>query len=90
MAWFVRHPPPCVRVVSFFITARWAGASPAKVKKGKNGAKTYSYAGSVTTATGGAFTKRFTASKSCTWQARYAGSTVYVAAVSATATVTVR
>ncbi|WP_194820891.1 tetratricopeptide repeat protein, partial [Micromonospora sp. S-DT3-3-22] len=25
MAWFVLNPPPGVRVVSFFITARWAG-----------------------------------------------------------------
>jgi hypothetical protein len=56
----------------------------------KKGAKTYTYAGSVTTGTGGAFSKKFTASKSGTWQARYAGSTIYVATVSATATVTVR
>lgn len=27
MAWFVLHPPPGVRVVSFFITARYAGQS---------------------------------------------------------------
>jgi hypothetical protein len=25
MAWFVLHPPPGVRMVSFFITSRWAG-----------------------------------------------------------------
>ena len=27
MSWFVLHPPPGVRVVSFFITARFAGQS---------------------------------------------------------------
>ncbi|MBB5960749.1 hypothetical protein FHS29_007377 [Saccharothrix tamanrassetensis] len=27
MSWFVLHPPPGVRVVSFFITARWPGQS---------------------------------------------------------------
>src|SRR5258708_5808257 len=27
MAWFVLHPPPGVRVVSFFITSRYAGQS---------------------------------------------------------------
>lgn len=27
MAWFVLHPPPGVRVVSFFVTARYAGQS---------------------------------------------------------------
>ncbi|NUQ98437.1 MAG: NACHT domain-containing protein, partial [Streptomyces sp.] len=27
MAWFVRHPPPGVRLVSFFVTARWFGQS---------------------------------------------------------------
>jgi tetratricopeptide (TPR) repeat protein len=25
MSWFVLHPPPGIRIVSFFITARWAG-----------------------------------------------------------------
>lgn len=25
LSWFVLHPPPGVRVVSFFVTARWAG-----------------------------------------------------------------
>ncbi|MCO5998200.1 hypothetical protein [Actinoallomurus rhizosphaericola] len=55
----------------------------------KKGAKTYAYAGSTTTGSGGKFTKKVTASKSGTWQARYAGSSIYVAAVSATAGVTV-
>ncbi|MFJ4368849.1 hypothetical protein ACIP4S_32595 [Streptomyces chartreusis] len=27
MAWFVQHPPPGVRLISFFITARWPGQS---------------------------------------------------------------
>ncbi|HUR08315.1 MAG TPA: hypothetical protein VM347_37655 [Nonomuraea sp.] len=27
MSWFVLHPPPGTRVVSFFVTARWAGHS---------------------------------------------------------------
>ncbi|MCC8246971.1 hypothetical protein [Saccharothrix luteola] len=27
LSWFVLHPPPCVRVVSFFVTARLAGQS---------------------------------------------------------------
>ncbi|MCO5969800.1 hypothetical protein NDW01_15450 [Actinoallomurus sp. WRP6H-15] len=55
----------------------------------KKGAKTYAYAGSTTTVSGGKFTKKVTASKSGTWQARYAGSSIYVAAVSATTGVTV-